>query len=246
MTERAFIVGVQRCGTTYLAELLDAHPEIELARPLRPEPKWLLEPGFDGDVARHDARWFSSLTPVRVEKATSYLESRLALERLAATFPKALVLVVLRDPVERALSHWRFSRLNGVEALPADEALRGALAGAERAWDRERFSVSPFDYVGRGRYAEQLERLWRHVSVDQTLVLAYEELMAGVGVLSEIYDRLGVEPGFRPVGLGRVVNAAEADGAELSPAVRAALAEHYAGPNARLSRLLGRELPGWQ
>ncbi|MGI8576048.1 MAG: sulfotransferase family protein [Egibacteraceae bacterium] len=244
MTERAFIVGAQRSGTTYLAELLDAHPEIELARPLRPEPKWFLEAGFDGDVARHDTRWFSGVTPVRVEKATSYVESALALERLAATFPKALVLVMLRDPVERALSHWRFSALNGVESLPADEALLSTMAGHERAWDRDQFSVSPFDYIGRGRYAEQLERLWRHVPHDQTMVLLYEELVADPAVIAAVYERLDVDPDFRPTGLDRVVNAAA--GADVAPDVRAALARHYATPNVELARLLGRSLPAWQ
>ncbi len=244
MVERAFIVGAQRSGTTYLAELLDAHPEVELARPLRPEPKWLLEPGFDGDVARHDARWFSGHTPVRVEKATSYLESELALGRLAETFPKALAIVVLRDPVERALSHWRFSRLNGVEQLDAEEALRVALAGRERVWDRRRFSVSPFAYVDRGRYAEQLARLWRHLAAEQTLVLLYEELITDPAILTEVYEHLGVEPAFHPEGWGRAVNPAA--GGEVSAELRAALAAYYRGPNAELARLLGRPLGAWQ
>ena len=43
MTEHFFIIGAQRSGTTYLYHLLDEHPEICMARPLRPEPKFFLK-----------------------------------------------------------------------------------------------------------------------------------------------------------------------------------------------------------
>ena len=52
MTNHFFIVGAQRCGTTYLYNLLDEHPEIEMAKPVKPEPKFfmkddLFEKGLD-------------------------------------------------------------------------------------------------------------------------------------------------------------------------------------------------------
>src|SRR5205814_123516 len=96
-------------------------------------------------------------TRVRGEKSTSYIESDVATRRITATLPGAPLLVVLRDPVRRAISNYRFSTQNGVDDLPISEALR-AEAG-ERSWDHARFSVSPFAYLARGRYVEYLERL---------------------------------------------------------------------------------------
>ena len=58
MVERAFIVGVQRCGTTFLYHLLDQHPQITMARPVRPEPKVFLSDSVTGDAAAYDTKSF--------------------------------------------------------------------------------------------------------------------------------------------------------------------------------------------
>ena len=60
------------------------------------------------------------------------------------------------DPIERAVSNWKFSRASGLEDRPLAEALRQNLAGAV-PWDAARTSVSPFAYLERGRYAAQLD-----------------------------------------------------------------------------------------
>ena len=54
MADRCFIVGVQRCGTTYLYHLLNDHPEIVMASPVRPEPKVFLHDRVTGDPAGYD------------------------------------------------------------------------------------------------------------------------------------------------------------------------------------------------
>ena len=105
MVERFFIAGIQRCGTTFLYHLLDSHPQIAMAKPVRPEPKVFLTDSFTSDPDGYDALLFpeNPSAQVRGEKSTSYLDHDAALRRISVTFPEAKFLVLLRDPVERAL-----------------------------------------------------------------------------------------------------------------------------------------------
>src|SRR3954470_9181704 len=175
MPDHFVIVGAQRSGTTYLYGLLDEHPEIEMAKPLRPEPKFFLDyDRYSLGLDAYDAQLFSDAgARVRGEKSTSYIESEVAARRLAAMLPAAPVIVVVRDPVRRALSNYRFSVQHGAEGLAPADAFEQAVAG-DRPWDPARFSVSPFEYLARGRYVEYLERFAVHVAREQMHVLVFE------------------------------------------------------------------------
>jgi hypothetical protein len=237
------IVGAQRCGTTYLSQLLDEHPEIEMARPLRPEPKFFL----DDDKYRlgldyYEAHFFSQPgTRVRGEKSTSYIESATAVQRIRSMLPNASILVMLRDPVQRAISNYRFSIQNGVEDLPMTEALRAA--AGRREWDRARFSVSPFEYLARGRYADYLEGIVGSVEPELLHVLLFEELAGSATVIADLYERLHVDPSFEPSRLGMVINASSASDSVVSPELEFWLRDYFRAPNERLEELLGRRLP---
>lgn len=238
-----FVVGAQRCGTTYLWRLLDDHPDITMARPVRPEPKGLLGPDADRlDAETYRARWFgAAATPVLGEKTTSYLDHEPALARIARLFPDAIVVVALRDPVARAISHHRFSAASGVEDRPAAGVL-GDVASELRTWDSNAVSVNPFAYTSRGHYAESLDRLWQHVPPEQTHVIVFEELVRSPAPIAGLYRALGVPP-HAPSCLGEVVNASVGPAPELDPDLLDRLRLHFAAPNAALASLLGRELP---
>jgi hypothetical protein len=241
MHDHFVIVGAQRCGTTYLYRLLDEHPEIEMAKPLRPEPRFFLDDDrYPLGLSYYESKFFSEGGPrVRGEKSTSYIESDVAAQRITATLPGAPVVAVLRDPVHRAISNFRFSRQNGIEDLPMTEALRAS----EREWDQDRFSVSPFDYLARGRYVEHLERLARYTAPDQLRVLVFEELVADRTVIAGLYEQLGVDAAFQPDALGAAVNASESNDKQVAPEIRDWLCDYFREPNQRLEELLGRRLP---
>jgi len=155
--------------------------------------------------------------------------------------PDATLVVVVRDPVARAVSNYAFSAAEGVETLPLVEALRADEAG-DRAWDEARFSVSPFAYLQRGRYADALERVARHVVPEQLVVLFFEELVADGTALGTLYERLGVDPSSAPAVDGTPVNASPVTD-ELDAATEAWLRGYFAEPNRRLEARLGRRLP---
>ncbi|MDP9318558.1 MAG: sulfotransferase domain-containing protein, partial [Actinomycetota bacterium] len=159
MTRHLLVIGGQRCGTTYLYAMLEAHPDIAMARPARPEPKVFMS---DELAARglewYRATYFAHATTESVlgEKSTSYLEDGEAAKHAASVLGAAEIVVQLRDPVARAVSNWRFSAGHGLEERPLAQALDENLQGL-RDWDRSVSSVSPFAYLERGRYVDYLE-----------------------------------------------------------------------------------------
>ena len=241
--EHFFVVGFQRCGTTLLAELLDAHPQIEMARPLRPEPKHFLSDDAGVDTAEYRRRWFGAEPGARVlgEKSTSYVEHPDALDRINAVLPQSRFLVMLRDPVWRAVSHYRFSRQNGLEHLPLEEALT---AEAEsRDWDPDATSVSPHAYLSRGRYIDRLGP-WLNATGDRTEVLVLEELIDDADSLARAWTLLGVDQVELSDWALRRYNASSGADA-VSQRVLAELTKAFSESNRELAALLGRPLDSW-
>lgn len=235
------VIGAQRCGTTYLADVLEAHPDVAVARPRRPEPKAFLadEPPTR---AGYLSAFFGHATSERllVEKSTSYLEHPEAIARVRDVLGDPLVVVQLRDPVARALSHWRFSRDHGLEDLPLAEALEADLDGS-RDWDPARFSVSPFAYVRRGRYAEDLEPWWAAFP-GRVVVSFLEELAGSPAAVRALYVTLGLAPYDGPVPTAPV-NTSRQPAERLEPALADRLRAYYRTSDTRLEDLLGRRLP---
>lgn len=208
-----------------------------MARPARPEPKVFLS----DELADKGAGWYRETYFAHVthesalgEKSTSYVESADAADRVAQVLGPIPIVVLLRDPVERAVSNWRFSTANGLETRPLETALRENLAGSQVSEPRTS-SVSPFTYLERGRYADYLKP-WAAAFPTSLHVLFLDGLKRDDAVLARLFDELGVDPGFRPPGRGRLVN--ESRGSQ--PVVPADLLErmrhYFAESDAELTR----------
>ena len=240
MSRHFLVVGAQRCGTTYLHDLLAGHPQISMARPARPEPKVFLREGpVDADAYR--AEYFGHAAPGDLlgEKSTSYLEVPGVPDRVAATLGAPKIVVQLRDPIARAVSNWSFSRDHGVEDRTLEEALRADLT-TPREWDPGTSSVSPYAYVSRGRYAADVARWSEHFDVH---VQFLEELLDDRDTIGELFDWLGVDGGVRPDVGDAPVNARSTSPGGLDPELAAELRDHYLDSDAALAQLLGRDLP---
>ena len=238
------VIGAQRCGTTYLSSLLEAHPDVAMARPARPEPKVFLSPeqSARGLAWYRDTYFAHASTEVLLgEKSTSYLEYPEAATRAAAMLGPAQIVALLRDPVDRAVSNWRFSQAHGLEERPLEQALRENLEGP-RSWDPERTSVSPYAYLERGRYANDLQP-WRAAFPDSTHVLFLAELAGSPSAVADVYASLGLDPDIRPQGIEHRINASDGAPPDLDPALVGQLREYFRASDARLRELVGRELP---
>jgi hypothetical protein len=244
MNRHFLVIGAQRCGTTYLHSLLDAHPGVAMARPARPEPKVFLSDELTGrGVEWYDATFFAHAVTGQLlgDKSTSYLEDPAAPGRARRMLGAPGVVVVLRDPVERAVSNWRFSTDHGLETRPAEEALAANLQG-RRAWDPATSSVSPFAYLERGRYVDHLVP-WLEEFPDTTHVLFLDELLADPATVLHLLEALGAEPSQVPARSATPVNPSEAPVPELDPGLRERLEHYFADSDAALAKLLGRDLP---
>jgi len=247
-TRHFFIVGAQRSGTTYLARVLDEHPEIEMAKPLDPEPKFFLRADLPNvGKETYVSRYFGDKdgSAWRGEKSTSYCEHEEAIRRLAGWFPAARLLFLARDPVHRAYSNYLLSRRTGWESLPFAEAVRTEEARRDD-FDRNLVSASPFAYLRRGIYITQLRMLLRHFDRRQVLILITEETLGQSAAIAQVYRYLEVDPAFVPPSLHSIVNAGDPEnGVSISRELDLMLHAHFAPSIALLEQFLGRKIPAW-
>ncbi|HWN20985.1 MAG TPA: sulfotransferase [Gaiellaceae bacterium] len=241
------ILGAQKAGTTALYAYLRRHPGIT-------GPRWKEVSYFDRHYRRGRA-WYRGNFPVRLssgrifgEASPSYLFHPLAPERAAALVPDARLIAILRNPVERAYSHYQHEVSFGREQLSFEDALEQE--DARMAGELERMRADPgyfseswwsYTYVARGLYAEQLERWQAAFPAGQLLVLTNEELSAQpAATYARVLEFLGAEP-YELDAYPRIF---DRDYPDLSVETRERLAARFAAPNRRLYELLGRDL-GW-
>lgn len=238
------LVGAQRCGTTFLSRTLDRHPDVTMARPSPPEPKVFCDAALAARGTEwYHRTWFAHARDEELlgDKSTSYLEDPDAPARAAKVLGEVEVVVLLRNPVRRAVSHWRFSTANGLETRGLEEALLADLRD-DQPWDPGLSSVSPYAYLRRGRYAEQLEP-WAATFPTTTRVVLLEELLADPGAVPALVGALGLDPGRTPPPPAGAVNASAGDVPTLDPGVATTLAGYFEKSNTDLAARLGRPLP---
>jgi hypothetical protein len=177
------------------------------------------------------------------EASPYYLFHPLAPGRIARALPEVRLIAVLRDPAERAYSQYQFERRHGFEDLPLAEALDREperLAGeAERMLREpgyESFAYRHHGYLARGRYAEQLERLFELVPPARVLLLQSEALLADPdAVLARVWSFLDLPP--YTLRRTRRLDAGSYD--PMPDDVRDRLRRYYGGHNQRLRQLTG-------
>lgn len=181
------------------------------------------------------------------ESSPYYLFDPRVPERVAADLPAARFVVLLRDPVKRAYSHYWERVDNGVEPLPFAQAL--AAEEQRVVGELEKMQADPFyysrphdwySYRERGVYAPQLRRWFEAVGRERVLVMVSEDMYRDEqGALGEMARYLGIEPTPIPDTTRHNHRPAE----PMDGDVEAELREFYAPRNAELAELLGRDLP---
>ena len=243
MRRYLFIIGAQRSGTTLLTQGLDLHPDLDFAKPIRPEPKYLLKPDAEISAEDYEARYFKGLPDdvMRAEKSTSYIEYPDVARRIARHFPGARCIALLRDPVERAVSNYWFSVQHGHEKRPPEEALDPATESDAKVAG---VSASPFAYLKRGRYLGFLDSYADIVGADKLLVLQTERLVKDESTWSEVHGFLRLEPDQAPTSQERA-NAVPRERA-VAAATLDRLTAYYAPHNAELAKHYRIDLSLWR
>lgn len=243
------IGGAPRSGTTYLAASLARHPCIFLAQPLVPEPKVCLAAHPLGDEGHRAAyRGFFAAADdgaVRVEKTTNYLESDEACERLARLLPAARFLFILREPVARAVSNWKWSTRNGLERLPFHEAV--ALEGQRpNPLGPGREAARPFDYMLRGRYGSFARAWYDRLGRERVHFMLFETALREPDRTARQLERwIGLAPLSLPALTAPRINATEDDGFTLDAELATRLRTTISPEVEAFHRLTGIDVTPW-
>lgn len=230
------VIGVQKAGTTALFDYLQQHPGFSVAR--SKEVHFFDDESVDWAAPDYDLyhRHFDpQAAGVRAEATPIYVYWPNSLERLKAYNPAARLVLLLRDPVERAWSHWRMETSRGAETEPFSWCIREGRARLfeSHPWGHHR----EFSYVERGFYGEQVERLFRLFPREQVLVLAAEALRSDPnGVLAQVSAL--AEAGAPPLVTHRDVHVGQELG-RMEPADAEFLRRLYARDAERLADLTG-------
>lgn len=236
------IAGVQKGGTTALFEYLAEQggvglPDVKEVHFFDDETQDWLAP----DYAAYHARFANAGEGPRGEATPIYGYWPQSLERICAYNPAMKFVLLLRDPVARAWSHWRMETARGVERQPFSWCIR---QGRQRLFQAEPWGHHrEFSYVERGFYAEQIERLFALFPRDQVLILRSEDLRDEPGpVLDTVRRFIGAGPAAAPE--ARAIHVGAETDAALDPADAAYLREVYARDQARLRALVGTAFAG--
>lgn len=233
------IAGVQKGGTTALFDYLADYPDIAL-----PDAKELhFFDDEDRDWSRPDYGAYHARFAARPgrpcgEATPIYSYWPNSLERIAAYNPAMKLVLVLRDPVQRAWSHWRMEYARGVEPHPFAWCIR---EGRQRLFEGQPWGHHhAFSYVERGFYGEQMERLYGLFPRRQVLILTSNALRADPGAaLAQVRAFLDLPPAPAPAPREVHVGREMAYPSELTADDVDHLRQVYAADAERLAALTG-------
>ena len=223
-------LGTQKGGTTYLHGLLAQHPQVQMAHPKELQ---FFSLHWSRGVAWY-SRHFDAVAAGQScgEVTPYYLFHPLAPERIHAVLPNAKLIVLLRDPVERALSQYFHSKRLGLEPLDLEDALveePKRLANAEAVLRRGQAHKSHqhHSYLSRSRYEQQLSRFEKLFPASQLLILRSEDLFdQSQGIWERVLDFLELDSYPLPRSMFRY--AGQGEGASVSPELRQLLRQQLA------------------
>jgi hypothetical protein len=252
------ILGAAKAGTTSLYGWLSRHPFVAPAS--QKEVHF-----FDYNYYRGED-WYRKHFPLESEQrafssehgrpfltgeaSPSYISHYWAPRRLAKLLPSAKLIVMLRNPVDRAYSQYQMSRREGEEELDSfaaaieieDRRLELERSRAQRSPHYNSWPIGCWSYLMRSRYAEQLER-WLavfprslfHFLTLEDLANDPQRTLDGVHRFLDLPDH-GYE-NLRPLHTATYES--------IAPEVRARLTDYFRPHNERLYELIGKDL-GWE
>ena len=248
------VAGAQKSGTTALHYFLKKHPKIAL--PNRQEMHFfddeeifsqqpvdyeLLHRHFRPIPRSARLRFATARQAIAGEVTPSYLYWRPAMERIANYNPQIKLIILLRNPIDRAFAHWNMQRFKAREGLDFLNALK----------EEPRRIVKPlaiesrrFAYVDRGFYSAQLERVFKFFSREQVKIVKFENFRdRKQETLDSIFEFLAVK---------KLRDIRDTD-RNIVPYERAMTAEErkylsgvFAAEIAKLEQMLGWNLADWK
>jgi len=255
------IIGAQRGGTTSLYAYLSQHPQIA---PAATKEVHFFDSNFQKGIG-----WYRTQFPSLIEKSIAknigkqnfitgeaspyYLFHPHVPERVAKVVPAVKLIVLLRNPVDRAYSHYFHEVELGHEKLSFAEALAQEEARTHEECARvvadqyyRSYNHQHYTYLSRGIYANQLQRWLTLFPREQLLVIKSEDFYADPdGIFQQTLTFLGVRTmGHRPLQWYQQYNHSTYKQAKMEPQIRKRLIAYFEPHNDRLYKLLDQDF-GW-
>ncbi|MFQ5691352.1 MAG: sulfotransferase domain-containing protein [Gemmatimonadota bacterium] len=248
------VVGGQRCGTTSLYHSLLEHP---LVLPARAKEVHYFDHAFERGPS-----WYRSNFPLSArrfaypgtprrprltgEATPYYIFHPLAPERIAESLPEVRVILLLRDPVDRARSHYEHEVRIGAETLSFEEAIEAEPERLEGEEERLRsdptyrsFNHQHYSYLARGRYVKQIRNLHRWFPEERVLILKSETFYRDpAGTVARVHGFLGLPEAPPPAEFPKHHLSTYAP---MASGLRARLNDYFRSYNEALCALLGEE-----
>jgi hypothetical protein len=192
-----FVVGIAKSGTTSLYQYLNAHPDVYMS-PIK-EPHYFSDIQPTGKmrsyirVMRNREAYFSlfekaSHCSVIGEASTSYFWDPAVPYKLVEHNPTCKIIVILRDPVERAYSHYLNDVREGVENRTFDEAILDEVNSSCRVWGKDSL------YVNLGLYFGRLKR-FKNVFGENMKTIEFEKFVRDTrSTMESIFEFLSINP----------------------------------------------------
>jgi hypothetical protein len=255
-----FIVGAQKAGTTMLQGLVAKNPSIK--PPKEKEIAFFTRSYSYDQGVEHYLKQFPKRRLFRQFKTfdatPNYLSSPECAGRIHALFPKAKILIVLRDPVDRAYSAWNMYRRMVREKTPifmerqehAEPAVkaywqpylsRGEWISFEECVDAELNDQAPVrpDCVRRGLYADQVQRYLDWFGPAQVHLMRFSDLKNNTeALLNDVFSFLGLDPMAFPEENRQRMNKGRYDSG-ISPELQKRLEAYYESSNRKVFDLTG-------
>ncbi|MGB2334526.1 MAG: sulfotransferase domain-containing protein, partial [Candidatus Poseidoniaceae archaeon] len=182
----AFLLGAPKCGTTWLAEVLTQHPGICVSEPKEPNIVASHKGTFGRDESEPNWKKYADCFTgdgLRIDCSVHAMACPIAPSRVADNWPDARLIICLRDPVGRTVSHW-----NMVLDSAADKQNGTDWSNFEEAWADPRLSVDSF-------YGAAVSRWLEHFDRDSILLIGENRMRNdSSGVLEDVCNHLSVAP----------------------------------------------------
>ncbi len=245
---KVFIIGIQKCGTTSLEKYLSEHPMI--LPPYHKEMKYFDLFHFKSQgwyLAHFPLQKHLSGGKITLDATPDYIFYPKAAQQIKALMPDARFLVAVRDPVDRAFSHYLYSKRRGYEDLPFMAALENEEIRIEE--EREMLEKNGTgvawryrenSYKQRGLYYQQLRHWFRFFPKNRFKIIDAEKLKNN---RQTTYDKILAFLDLPPHDLAdtQEYNKAPGDEKKMTVAEEDYLKAFYKEANAQLFQLLGRE-----
>ncbi len=177
------IIGAQKSGTTSLYNYLIQHPQVV---PARTKEVHYFDLNFDKGISWYQEQFHPCDRQNKLitgEASPYYIFHPLVAKRVQQTLPKVKIIILLRNPVERAISHYYHEVRLGVEEKGIEEAIASEptrLAGeTEKILENPNyysFNHQHYTYLSRGKYLDQIKNWLNHFPKQQILILKSEDL----------------------------------------------------------------------